>query len=329
MKIWLILQTILFESASLYLLGENELGLLGWISYASSHAAAAATFTALCWLALPKQFKQPLLGSISFIFVIAFSMPIIGMVGLSTIFIVALYFPKKQDLALWNRAEEIELPIHPEEIEAYGNIQFGAAALKDILLFNPSEERRLIAVNACRFLPQKDAMPLLKLALTDTVDDVRLLAYSAIEKIEFNINRKLDMLKQELQIKPTDSLYFQVAELYWELCYLGIAEGPLRIHYLSQAKTFFLKADSISPSARSELKLGRVLLELQQFDDATHYLEKAHQKGLLASQVSPYLAESAFAQANYNLTAKLVNNLKAEPGTVLNEIKEFWYRGKN
>lgn len=329
MKIWLILQTLLFESASLYLIGDSKLDLLGWVSYVSSHCAAAGTFTALCWLALPRQYKQPILGSVSFIFVIAFSMPIIGMVGLSTIFILALYFPKKQELALWERAEEIELPLHPEQLESYGNTQFGAAALKDILLFNPSDERRLIAVNACRFLPQRDAMPLLKLALTDSVDDVRLLAYAAIEKIEFSINRKLDKLKQERQVKPTASLSFQVAELYWELCYLGIAEGPLRTHYLSQAKTFFLEADALSPSARSELKLGRVLLELQEFDDATHYLEKAHQKGLLVSQVSPYLAEAAFAQGNYNLTAKLLNNLTAEPGTVLTEIKEFWCREKN
>ena len=53
MKIWLILQTILFESASLYLLGEQDLSLLGWLSYAASHGAAAGTFTLVCWLALP------------------------------------------------------------------------------------------------------------------------------------------------------------------------------------------------------------------------------------------------------------------------------------
>ncbi|GAP73901.1 extracellular Matrix protein PelE [Pseudoalteromonas sp. SW0106-04] len=323
MKIWLILQTILFESASLYLLGKQDLSLLGWLSYAASHGAAAGTFTLVCWLALPRRYKQPVIGAITFIFVIAFSMPMVGMLGLATIFIVALYFPKKKQPALWERSESLELPLHPEQLE---QSQFGAAALKDILLFNPSDERRLIAVNACRFLPERVAVPLLKLALTDKVDDVRLLAYAAIEKIEFGINRNIDALKNKLSEGAQASLHFQIAELYWELCYLGIAEGPLRNHYLEQAKSYLLQAEALTPSPRSELQLGRVLLELQEYDLATQYLEKARHRGLLLKQVAPYLAEAAFAQGDYDHAALLVSHLPTEPGDALNELREFWRR---
>ncbi|WP_105254433.1 hypothetical protein [Pseudoalteromonas sp. T1lg75] len=322
MKIWLILQTILFESASLYLLGDSQLGWLGWLGYASSHGAAAGTFTLLCWLALPMRYKKPVLASMAFIFVIAFSMPIIGMLGLATVFILALYLPKEQSQSLWKRSEVLELPQHPEQLEQG---QYGAAALKDILLFNPSDERRQIAVNACRFLPERVAIPLLKLALTDKADDVRLLAYAAIEKIEFAINQKIDALKQQ-QSTQRASQHFQIAELYWELCYLGLADGPLRTHYLEQAKKYLLQAQQIAPAARSELQLGKVLLELQDYQGAYQYLEQARRSGLLMKQVAPYLAEAAFAQGDYRHAALLVSHLPTERGEALNELREYWRR---
>ena len=70
---------------------------------------------------------------------------------------------------------------------------------------------------------QPNAMPLLKLALTDKTDDIRLLAYAVIEKIEFNINRRISLLKKKLQRKASAETLQRVAESYWELCYLGIA----------------------------------------------------------------------------------------------------------
>lgn len=321
MKIWLILQTILFESASLYLLGEEQLGLLGWLSYAGSHGAAAGTFTLLCWLTLPMRYKKPVLASMAFIFVIAFSMPFVGMAGLASVFILALYLPKEQTSALWKRSEALDLPQYPEQLEQG---QYGAAALKDILLFNPSEERRHIAVNACRFLEQRIAIPLLKLALTDKADDVRLLAYAAIEKIEFGINEKIDALKQ--QSSQQASKYYQIAELYWELCYLGLADGSLRNHYLEQAKQNLLQAQQIAPATRSELQLGKVLLELQDYQGAREYLEQARRSGLLMKQVAPYLAEVAFAQGDYQHAALLVSHLPTERGERLNELREYWRR---
>ncbi|GLP96343.1 tetratricopeptide repeat protein [Paraferrimonas sedimenticola] len=323
MRNWLILQTILFESASLYLLSAEQLSLLGWISYASSHSIAAISFTALFWLILPMRYKTPLYASMGFIFVIAISMPLVGMLGLTLIFLVALYLPSKQDDQLWQRSEIVELPQHVESIEAS---QFGSAALKDILLFNPSDERRLIAVNACRFLPEKVAMPLLKIALTDKVDDVRLLAYAAIEKMEFSINQKIDALTKKLKQKESAEAHYQIASLYWELCYLEIAEGPLQLHYLEQAKHYLQRSLDLKPSAQTKLKLGRVLLQLQEFDQAKVYLEQAHASGLLATQVVPYLAEVAFAQGEYYKTAELLKSLPESSNIALSQLKEYWLR---
>ncbi|CAM3777430.1 tetratricopeptide repeat protein [Rheinheimera salexigens] len=321
MKIWLILQTILFESASLYFLSLDQLSFAGWLGYASSHAISTASFTIVCWLVLPMQYKRPVIPAIAFIFTIAFSMPVVGMTGLTLIFLIALYFPKKQQGMGWQRSDVLQLPLHSDVFE---HSQYGTAALKDILLFNPSEDRRLIAVNACRFLPQREAMPLLKLALTDKVDDVRLLAYAAIEKIEFAINQKLDVLNTSLTADENSATYYQMAALYWELCYLGIADGPLKDHYLTQAKQYLLQAEQLQPTAQAQLKLGRVLLELKQYPEAISYLQQAKHNGLLLRQVAPYLAEAAFATGDYKSIDNLLRNIPTTDGENLNELKEFW-----
>lgn len=326
MKIWLTLQTILFELASLYLLDTEQMSLTLWLSYISSHGIASGSFTLLCWLVLPFRLKKPVIPAILFIYVIAFSMPVIGMLGLASIFMLALYFPKQESKTLWRSTHSLDLPIHPEQLE---ESQYGFAALKDILLFNPSDEKRLIATNSCRFLPQKMAMPLLKLALTDKADDIRLLAYAAIEKIEFNINKKIAILKAQQKKKTNADILHRIAENYWELCYLGIAEGPIRSYYLEQAAVFLKEALTLTPAAGIEFKLGRILLEQQKYQQAQQHLINAQQKGLLPRQITPYLAEVIFAQGRYQEVAAILNTLTSESQDTQNELKEFWHRAKS
>ena len=323
MKTWLTLQAITLELASLYLLGQQQMTLSLWLAFFASHAIAAASFAALCWLVLPKAYKTPALPALLFIFILALSMPVLGMLCLASVFVIALYFPKPEVKKRWRSSFSLALPMHPEQLESS---QYGYAALKDILLFNPSDEKRLMATNSCRFLPHQDAMPLLKLALTDKTDDIRLLAYAVIEKIEFNINRRISLLKKKLQRKASADTLQRIAESYWELCYLGIAEGPIRDFYLNEAQGYLQQSRQMLPSAAIELKLGRILLEQQQFDQAEQHLLAAQAKGLLSSQVTPYLAEVKFGKAQYQDTAKLLQSLPQRQSDVVAQLREYWQR---
>lgn len=323
MKTWLTIQTLLFELASLYLLQNAELSALQWLSYISSHAMAAGTFTIVCWLVLPNRLKLPLIPALSFIATIAFCIPVLGMLGLATIFVVALYFPKKDEKILWRHTHNLELPIHPEQIESN---QYGYGALKDILLFNPSDEKRLMATNSCRFLPPQSAIPLLKHALTDRNDDIRLLAYAAIEKIEFNLNNKIAFLQKRLEKRKSANLLQRIAEHYWELCYLGIAEGPIRDYYLQQAQNYLQQAFVKNPDPSIELKLGRILLEQNNFELAEHHLSHAKAQGIFDLQVAPYMAEIMFSRERYQEVASLLRDLPDSQNPLIIELKEYWAR---
>ena len=67
-------------------------------------------------------------------------------------------------------------------------------------------------------------------------------------------------------------------------------------------------------------------LEQQQFDQAEQHLLAAQAKGLLSSQVTPYLAEVKFGKAQYQDTAKLLQSLPQRQSDVVAQLREYWQR---
>ncbi|PAJ73878.1 hypothetical protein CJF42_13480 [Pseudoalteromonas sp. NBT06-2] len=325
MKIWLIIQTLLFESSSIYLLRDSQFSWVEWIEYITLHGLAAASFTILCWLFLPVQFKRPVISAMAFIFIIVICMPVVGMLGLATTFIIGLYLPKPQHNKVWCSAEELTLPNSPSEIN---NLHYGAGALREIISFNSSADQRQQAVNAIRYLPEKEGVPLLKIALNDLTDDVRLLAYSSLEKIEFRLNETLDIHQKQYAVTPSAKKAHQIAQNYWELCYLGLADGPLKSHYLKQAREYLLKANKLDDLAKVNLLLGRIFLAENDPLNAVKPLEKALEAGLMMKQVAPYLAESAFMMNDYKKVRHYIAYLPEQQGGTLSEMREFWLAKK-
>ncbi|WP_216712962.1 HEAT repeat domain-containing protein, partial [Photobacterium sanctipauli] len=292
-----------------------------WVAFFTSHAIACASFTALSWILLPKKYKRPVVSSMSFLFFFNYFLPLIGMLGTACSLLVALYLPRKPNIVTWEECEKSPLPQNPgDEV----NTQFGTGALREILLHNGDPERRLLAVGAIRHLPRQHAVPLLQLALKDLTDDVRLLAYASLESIETQINESLSLFKRQLAHQPSANKAYEVAQQYWELCYLGIAEGVLRKHYLEQAEQYLHQANVIQDSASSNLLLGRVLLEQQRPKEATIHLERALEGGLLVKQVAPYLAEAAYRSGDYQIAKQYIAYFPEQKGEKLSQIKEYW-----
>ncbi|MGF1723666.1 hypothetical protein [Photobacterium nomapromontoriensis] len=321
MKPWLVLQTITFETISLYLLFDKQMTAAMWITFTGTHAIACMSFSALCWIILPEKYKFPIYSSVSFLFFFNLFLPLIGMIGTSFSLLVALYLPREHDEVTWQECKKNSLPQNPGEVH---HTQFGAGALREILLYNNDPERRLLAVSAVRNLPRKHAVPLLQLALKDLVDDVRLLAYASLEGIETQVNMAIASGKKQLEKKATAAKTYEVAQQYWELCYLGIAEGILRKHYLEQAEQYLNQSNKLKESASANLLLGRVLLEQMRPVEAVNHLKKAMDGGLLVKQVAPYLAEAAYIAEDYQTVRKYIAYFPEQQGGTLSQIKEYW-----
>jgi len=321
MKTWLFIQTTAFEVASFYIVFNKTMSPAMWLSFITLHALACASFTMLCWSLLPKKYKSPVMGSVSFIFLFNLCLPLVGMIGTSCSLLVALYLPRKHSYITWQVFEKSTLPQSPGGVL---DTQFGIGALREILLNNNDPDRRLLAVGAVRHLPRQQSVPLLQLALKDLSDDVRLLAYASLEGIENQINESISLFKKQLKNQVQASKAFDIAQQYWELCYLGIAEGALKKHYLEQAELYLLQANKIEPSASSNLLLGRVMLGKSNPEKAITYLSAALEGGLLVKQVAPYLAEAAYEIGDYDKVRHYIAYFPEQKGEKLSQIKEYW-----
>lgn len=320
MKILLILITLIAEALSIY--GQSTGLWTSWVWYWAFHALAASTYTWACFLLLPDEYRRPVIQSVLFIVVIAFAIPVAGMIGLTMLYVVLVSWPRKTNPILWRRADPIELPTEPHNFSAS---MFGVAGLKDILMYHPDPERRLAAVKACRYLPNREALPLFRLAVTDKEDDIRLLAFSFIDKMENNLTDKINNLKIKLEKSTSVATLIQLGELYWEFYYLGLSDGAITINYLNEARRFFEEAASIEPNGQVFTKLGRVHLALDQLDEAEQYLGKAVEKGIERDNVSLYLAEIAFKRKAYFKINQLLCKCNEETDdTHFDELQEYW-----
>ncbi len=321
LKLWFFIQALAIEvGAFLYIIDSNML-LSDWLLFYVVHAIACASYSLACWFLLPKTYQDSWLKAQLFLFFFTLFLPLLGMVGTSLSLLIALHLPRKQSDVTWDVCEEIPLPQHPGEIN---QDQFGTGALAEILVKNEDVERRLMAVSAVQHFSRKSAVPLLQIALKDLSDDVRLLAYSSLETIENEINTSIGLCKKQFESKNQASKASEIAHHYWELCYLGIAEGSLLKHYLREAARYLSLANQQSKNASNELLLGRILLRQGQFRLAAEHLKKAQIGGLLKRQVLPYLAECAFEMGNYSEVRKLCEQFPTQRGGVLSQLREFW-----
>jgi len=321
MKKWLFLQTITYELLSFYILfSDSSTGLL-WLLYIAAHGIACTSFTLAVWSLLPEQYRLPIASSTAFIFGFASLMPLFGMLGILCSILIALYIPRKQKAVTW--VEHDRAPLTQQSLELTP-IQYGSGALREILIHNTDPERRLHAVSAVRHLPRHQAIPLLQFALKDLSDDVRLFAYTSLESIEAQINETISELKNQHFYKKNALKAFQIAQHYWELCYLGLADSVLRTHYLEQATLYLHQANSLEENASNNLLLGRIMLEQSNPQDAITHLTLALNGGLLKTQVFPYLAEATYSMGNYKMAKQYITQFPDRKGDKLNQIKEYW-----
>ena len=175
--------------------------------------------------------------------------------------------------------------------------------IRQVLRESNDTEKRLKAVLATKRMNKRDAIEILQNALSDRVDDVRLLAYSMLDGMEKEISKKIVSCLEGVR-KSTgekqDAYKRSLAQNYWEMSYLGLAKGGVRRHFLLSAKKVLEELlEDIEQQNPDNLKIkGRIHLALEEYDDAIGTLYQAVATGLPRSQVLPYWQRPLFIRAN-------------------------------
>jgi tetratricopeptide (TPR) repeat protein len=177
----------------------------------------------------------------------------------------------------------------------------------------PDPERRIKAVMATRQMTSQEAIPVLKEALRDPADDVRLLAYSMLDAMEEEINATIRSLLVRLENEDPQQhqdLHERISNSYWELAYLGLAQGDVLRHVLNRSLHHLDQALNTSAGDPGlYIQRGRLLMNQKRWDEATDAFAAAIEKGVPETSVAPYLAEIAFEKREFNNVITFIGRL--------------------
>lgn len=167
-----------------------------------------------------------------------------------------------------------------------------------------SREARLEALAELRGRNDPGAIALLRRALEDSEEDVRLLAYSLLESKSRTAYRAIHESTRALEEAPgrRHALHRLLAFQHWELAWLGLAEGECLSHALEMARRHALAAlESETASASLYILLGRIHLRSNAPGQAAGAFAQALQLGAPRTSLAPWLAEAAYAQRRFDL----------------------------
>lgn len=322
-----VIPAVLLEAAIWPVLRQNPYDYGNLAAALTMHLAASALMALLVVRLLPTRYSRPVLSSWLFLFLLQVGLPGAGIL-ISALLLYALHKPRPYHDKDFDEHPIPDLPFEPLAISRRPVYSLGG--LRAILKHAVEPNKRLAAVMATRNMPDKEAIPILRLALTDLEDDVRLLAYSLLDGKENAINQQIHELQHSLRDQQQQHQHWriqrQLADRYWELSYLGLAQGELRQYVLSRAAHYARLSLSQRPSEAARVFLGRIYLAQGHLQEARDCLEQAEQSGIARRHVLPYLAEVAFYQRRYpECKAYLANLPPQQRGSALQQLREYWH----
>lgn len=323
---FLLTQALFLEIAA-WLSLSYHFSLIDWIRFLTLHGGGSGLATMALWMLMPAQYKTPKVASFTFIFSLIFFIPGIGIAGAAGSIVLGLYRPI-EPLPEFTRTTEVPpLPFKPVQLDT--TISFADGGLYQVLRLSNNVDKRLKAVLASQRIEERKSIPVLQIALKDPVDDVRLLAYSVLDKKENDINLQIEQSLKELDQadkSQKSGLHKHLGALYWELVYLELAQGDVLEHILRTAKEHIEATLAEQPDVGASFLLGRIALRQGKLEEAEKAFAQAAELGMDGSSLNSYLAEVAYLNRDYQGMRSLLQlipkrDLEREP---LRDVARYW-----
>ena len=266
------------------------------------HGLACASFALGVWLwlaHLPRRDGRA--AAIAALGIMSF-LPGLGLIGLA---LVAL--PRWSTCIGTPRHKLIEraMPRFSEEA-----LDARALPLPTLDALSPTRdvEARVAAVKALRNMEVTRAIPLLRRALSDPAEDVRLLAHAILDRRERGIRAQLEGSLELLSGAASDPrassaqrrAHVALASHYWELAYAGFVSGESARVVLEKAAQHAVAASAYPGERVAVLIAIRAYLKLGELERAGEALAWARDAGIPAAALASLTAELAFLQRRFH-----------------------------
>ncbi len=278
---------------------ENQIAAL--ILFFVLHILASALIGFAIWLVIPKKYKNPKLLSYMLIALICFIVPLLSIIGFLVYAVIlrrikeSIYLPvKKADFS------EIILEKIVLNKRTYGESSLKVFAMKKDL----ATELRLKAFLLLTELKTPKSIELIKMGLKDPNDEIRLLSFSVINRLEKEIN---DKIHQELLLlqkcedpKERALIHKELSRLYWEYIYIGLADEEYQKYIFEQIEQNALKAlEKLPTDPYLYITMGKLSLRQKDTQSAMEYFQKAVKYGAAEYKTLPFLAEILYQRGEY------------------------------
>ena len=270
-------------------------GIKGLIFYLIFHTLASFLIGSLIFILLPPRYRLNT-NKVLLLSAIVLLIFLTGPLGVFGGFLLYIMLLKRKSVSLPVEKLFIEEIIIPEvEKRTFGEAVGEKLNEKLILLLTK--------------FPSSQSMQILKRALAVDKDEVRLIAFAAISRMEKEIFERINLLLRELDRAKNEEelfrIYASLAELYWEPVFLNIADEELEEFYLKTALEYGIKALEIREDEKILFLIGRIYLRLKEYERAEYFLIKATERGMPLEKVAPYLMEVYFVKRDWESLKKL------------------------
>jgi tetratricopeptide (TPR) repeat protein len=312
--LWLILDHSLYE---------RNLMAAGFCHFTAS-AVAGYIFPRII---IPDQYESQRATGV-FFFALVFYLPVLGLMGLVLGIPLIAGWSSKRSQNSDSSVRVNKIRDLPSEVAATHGHPVNSHGLHD-LYQSRDPSKRLQAVYATLKLEDRDAIPLLRVALGDATDDIRLLAYALLDRKEYRLSKRIEQAKRDIE-KQEDSgkkqLYRQVANDYWELAHLGLVQGEAKNYVLGMAYKYIELGLVYSPEDSGLLfQYAQILLRLGKYQEALQEFKKAEMLGIEFICLQTYYAEIAFYTRRYFEVKQLMTAIELPAAyPLLTTAARFW-----
>lgn len=271
-----------------------------------THTLAAGLMATGLYRLLPPHHRRAAFWSWLLLFALALFLPVLGIIGLALAALAGYWLPHTPADPHF---VVIKAPVyrHLKQVQTHsGNSSehaFGG---------QPSTEMRMKGLLAIQHMPTRYTATVMREALADQVDDLRLLAYGLLEAKEHQLMLRVrDALSRRDTQPPAarGASARELAELYWEMVYQNLVQGDMRLFALEQVALYAQEALDLDASDGGVWVIyGRTRLLQGLYSAAEAAFKAAIEHGFLPVRVSPYIAELAFLRRDFDSVRALMHH---------------------
>ncbi len=267
---------------------------------------------------------------ILFLFLTGVFVPFLGAAGcwLSMTFGAIMAQHRHKENVFWQFTDNADLPFAAPVGRPVPKLD--SRGFIEQLAFDNDAEKLYNKVVASRHIRDSQSGPILKSAVTNKNERIRLVAYQMLDKKVSNLNKEIQRLEAEARRSSglaKSNIHLQICNNYWELLTLEGDEPVAREQLLANAEDQALSAIELQgTSVNAHFLLGQIYLKQGVTGKAATAFEQAQKLGMSKDKVIPYIAEAVFIERDFKKLRHLLSNLdpafRAYPP--FSNVVEFW-----